>query len=206
MATPLRKSIGPVGEVLEAVRASDREKDTIVIFTSDNGPWINLPERMLLGGNRPWHVGSAGALRMAKESTYEGGVRVPLIVHWPGRFAGGSERAEMAATMDLYATLVRLGTGATSPHPIDGYDLTAWLEGTAAESPRQEFFYFDADRLDGIRAGSWKLRLRDGVELFQLDLDPAERHNREKEHPEIVAALKKRLLDMAGETGARRTW
>jgi arylsulfatase A len=195
-----------VGEVLNAVRESGKEKNTLVIFTSDNGPWINLPARMLQAGNLPWHVGSAGALRMAKGSTYEGGVRVPAIIHWPGRFDGGRTSAEIASTMDIYATLVRLGTGAPPRHRIDGHDLTDFLGGRFRESPRKDLFYFNGKQLDGIRSGPWKLRLNDGVELFNLDLDPSERHNRREEMPEIVAELKQRLEQMAAETNARRRW
>jgi arylsulfatase A-like enzyme len=193
-----------VGEVLKAVRDSGKEKDTLVVFTSDNGPWINLPERMLQAGNLPWHVGSAGALRMAKGSTYEGGVRVPTVVYWPGHFEGGRSNADMVATMDLHATFVRLATGAPSKQAIDGHDLTDFLSGKTHESPRKEFFYFNGRQLDGVRSGAWKLRLNGGVELFNLDLDPSERYNREKEHPEIVAELKARLDQMVKETGAPR--
>ena len=195
-----------VGEVFKAVREAGKEQDTLVIFTSDNGPWINLPERMLQAGNMPWHVGSAGALRSAKGSTYEGGVRVPAIVHWPKKIEGGRSSAEITATLDLYATLVRLGTGAPATHRIDGLDLTDFLTAKTSESPRKDFFYFNAKQLDGIRSGPWKLRLNNGVELFHLDLDPSERYNREKEHPEIVAELKKRLEQMVAETNAPHKW
>ena len=195
-----------VGELLEAVRDAGKENDTLVIFTSDNGPWMNLPPRMLQAGNLPWHVGNAGALRNAKGSTYEGGVRVPAVVHWPGRFEGGRVSAEIASTLDLHATLVRLGTGAPAKHAIDGIDLTDFLAGKAEKSPRQEHYYFDGRQLHGVRVGPWKLRLSEGVELFHLDLDPGERFNREKEHPEIVAGLKAKLDAMADETKATRKW
>lgn len=191
-----------VGEVIKAVRDSGKEQDTLIIFTSDNGPWINLPERMLQAGNVPWHVGSAGALRNAKGSTYEGGVRVPAIVHWPKKIEGGRSSAEIASTLDLYATLVRLGTGAAPKHRVDGLDLTDFLTGKTPESPRKDFFYFNARQLDGVRLGAWKLRLNNEVELFNLDLDPSERYNRATEHPEIVAELKQRLVGMIAETKA----
>ena len=91
-------------------------------------------------------------------------------------------------------------------HAIDGLDLTAFLEAKTTQSPRKEFFYFNSQQLEGIRSGPWKLRLASAVELFHLDLDPSERHNREKEHPEIVAELKTRLRKMAAETGAPHKW
>jgi arylsulfatase A len=194
-----------VGEMLSAIRQSGKERNTLVIFTSDNGPWINLPARMLQAGNLPWHAGSAGPLRNAKSSTYEGGVRVPAILHWPGRFEGGRSSPEMASTLDLYATLVQLGTGAApAQRPMDGHDLTAFLEGRTAESPRQEFFYFQGGQAQAVRSGPWKLRVADGVELFQLELDPSERSNRAEELPERVAELQKRLDAMNAEVGKRR--
>jgi arylsulfatase A-like enzyme len=190
-----------VGEILKAVREAGKERDTLVVFTSDNGPWINLPSRMLQAGNLPWHVGSAGALRMSKGSTYEGGVRVPTVVQWPGRIAAGRSSAEIVATLDLYATFARLGTGALPEHRIDGLDLTDFLLGRTAQSPRREFFYFSGRQLDGVRAGAWKLRTRDGTELFNLELDPSERHNRAGEQPEIVAELTAKLGAMMEECG-----
>lgn len=189
-----------VGEMVRALRETGQDKNTLVIFTSDNGPWINLPPRMLQAGNLPWHVGSAGALRNAKGSTYEGGPRVPAILCWPDSIPAGRTSADLTSTLDLHATLVRLGTGRPATHPTDGYDLTDFLLGRRADSPRQDFFYFNGRQLDGLRVGPWKLRLRDGVELFHLDLDPSERHNREKEHPEIVASLKARMEAMTAET------
>jgi arylsulfatase A-like enzyme len=189
-----------IGEIRAALRDSGQERNTVVIFTSDNGPWINLPPRMLQAGNLPWHVGSAGALRDSKGSTYEGGVRVPAILHWPGRFEGGRTSADMAATLDLYATLIRLGTGAPpTSSQTDGYDLTAFLEGRAAQSPRAEFFYFTARQPNAVRVGPWKLRQGEQVELFHLELDPSERHNRAGELPERVAELRQRLSQMAGD-------
>ena len=193
-----------VGEMLKALRETGKERDTLVIFTSDNGPWINPPERMLQAGNLLWHVGSAGALRGAKGSTFEGGVRVPAILHWPGRFEGGRTSAEMASTLDLYATLVRLGTGAPPVQPTDGYDLTAFLEGKTAQSPRQEFFYYGARQPNAVRVGPWKFRLGEPAELYHLDLDPSERYNRASEKPEIVADLKQRVQRVAGNAAPPR--
>ena len=195
-----------VGELVRAVRDAGQERNTLVIFTSDNGPWMNTPPRMLQAGNLPWHVGTAGLLRDSKGSTYEGGVRVPTAVHWPGHFEGGRTSADIACTLDLYATIVRLGTGAPAKHRIDGVDLTDFLAGKTEHSPREEFYYFNGKQLDGVRVGPWKLRLNEGVELFHLDLDPGERHNREKEHPEIVAELKAKLVTMAEESKANRKW
>jgi len=180
------------GEILRALGESGKREDTIVIFTSDNGPWLNLPGRMLSGGVRPWHAGSPGPLRGAKHTTYEGGVRVPFIVRWPGRVPAGSVSAEMGATLDIYQTLLSVG-GADPPPGGDGHDLTEFWEGGVNQSPRRDFIYHRGSRAQGIRVGPWKLRTVDGDELFQLDIDSSERYNVAEEHPEIVAELRDRL-------------
>lgn len=181
-----------VGRVLRALEESGQREETIVIFTSDNGPWLNLPDRMLAGGVRPWHAGSPGPLRGAKQTTYEGGVRVPCIIRWPGEIPAGTVSAEIAATLDLYATLLTVG-GAELPPGGDGHDLMPLWMGRTAQSPRREFIYHRGSQQQGIRAGPWKLRTVDGDELFQLDFDPSERYNVADEHPEIVAELRARL-------------
>ncbi|MES2696251.1 MAG: sulfatase-like hydrolase/transferase [Verrucomicrobiota bacterium] len=195
-----------VGELLKAIRESGKENDTLVIFTSDNGPWTHHPPRMMQAGNLPWHTGSPGALRMSKGSTYEGGPRVPCLVEWKGHIPPARSSAEMVATMDLHTTILTLATGSVPRHAVDGHDLTAFLTGKTTASPRKDLFYFNARQLDGVRVGPWKLRLNSGVELFNLDLDPSERYNMEKDHPEIVADLKARLVKMAGETGGNHKW
>ena len=180
------------GEVLRALEESGQREDTIVIFTSDNGPWLNLPDRMLSGGVRPWHAGSPGPLRGAKHTTYEGGVRVPFIVRWPGTVPAGGVSAEMGATLDIYQTLLSAG-GAEPPPGGDGHDLTAFWEGGVTQSPRREFVYHRGSQAQGIRVGPWKLRTVDGDELFHLDFDSSERYNVAEEHPEIVEELRDRL-------------
>ena len=182
-----------VGRILEALRETGQERNTIVVFTSDNGPWNNLPPRMLQQGNQPWHTGSTGGLRQSKATTYEGGVRVPAILRWPGRIPADWSTAEIAGTIDLYATLVRAGTGAAPRHRIDGVDLTDFLAGRTPKSPREEWFYFSNRTVDGVRVGPWKLRVRDGVELFDLGSDPGEKYNRAEEFPERVAELKAKI-------------
>jgi arylsulfatase A len=195
-----------VGEVLKAVREAGKERNTIVIFTSDNGPWSDMPVRMLQDNNLPWHAGTSGLLRASKASTYEGGPRVPAVIHWPGNFEGGWSTPELTATMDLYSTLIRVGTGQPARQPTDGHDLTDFLSRKQPKSPRTEYFYFNSLRLEGVRMGEWKLRLKDGTELFNLELDPSERYNRAAELPDIVAKLTKRLNEMAATPGAQKNW
>lgn len=181
-----------VGAILEELERSGKADETIVIFTSDNGPWLNLPERMLSGGVEPWHAGSPGPLRGAKHTTYEGGVRVPFIVRWPGTVPAGSVTAEMGATLDVYATLLT-AAGVELPEGCDGHDLAGLWSGKTGQSPRREFLYHRGRAVQGVRVGPWKLRTVDGDELFQLDLDPSERYNVAADNPQIVAELRRRI-------------
>lgn len=193
-----------VGEVLRALDETGKSKDTIVVFTSDNGPWLNLPARMLSGGVLPWHAGSPGPLRGAKHTTYEGGVRVPFIVRWPGLIPAGSVTAEMAATLDLHTTLV-MASGASSPAGGDGYDLRDLWTGQTNRSARREFIYHRGKSAQGIRVGPWKLRTVEENELFQLDIDPSERYNMAATHPEIVEELRRRLDDFGAKVASERS-
>lgn len=192
------------GEIMQALDESGAADDTILIFTSDNGPWLNLPERMLSGGVKPWHAGSPGPLRGYKHTTYEGGVRVPFIVRWPGTVPAGTVSAEMGATLDVNATLLA-ASGAELPAGGDGYDLADLWAGNTKQSPRREFLYHRGVRVQGVRAGPWKLRTVDGDELFQLDVDPAERFNVAAEHPEIVAELRSRIEAYQARVAAEST-
>jgi len=192
-----------VGRILSTLKDLGLDENTIVCFTSDNGPWLNLPKRMLQGGNQPWHQGTAGALRGWKHTTYEGGLREPTIVRWPGRIAPNGDSSDMASVLDLYVTFVKLGGGRLPDHPVDGLDLMPWLEGKTDRSPRKEFFYVLHNRVEAVRDEEWKLRTRDGTELFNLQSDASERFNRAEEHPEIVERLRKRMEAMAKELGAK---
>jgi arylsulfatase A-like enzyme len=186
-----------VGEVLAALRRGGLADNTIVFFASDNGPWLDLPPRMLQGGNQPWHVGSAGPLRGSKGTSYEGGARVPAIFRWPARIAPAQTSAELVGMPDVYRTLI-VAAGADLPdHLLDGHDLTQFLTGETDRSPRNEYFYF-LRRLEAVRVGDWKLRAVDAeVELFNLRLDPGERINRATDEPDIVAALGRRMEEIA---------
>lgn len=189
------------GEVLAALEKTGHRDDTIVVFTSDNGPWLNLPDRMLAEGVQRWHAGTPGLLRGAKHTIYEGGVRVPGIIRWPGVVEPGRVSPDLASTMDVHATLLA-AAGASSPElPLDGLDLTAFLRGEAS-SPRNEFFYFHRDQLKALRLGPWKLKIDGtGPELYQLELDPSELYNRAAEVPDVVQRLQRRIDEMKKELG-----
>ena len=190
-----------VGEVMKTLDKTGRAKDTLVIFTSDNGPWLNPPARMLQEGNLLWHAGSPGPLSGHKGTLLEGGVRVPCILRWPGRIEAGQTSAEMAATLDLYATLVTAAGGSLPKHKIDGHDLRPFLFGKTKWSPRKIHFYSKGRGPGAVREGPWKLHA-DG-RLFNLDIDPAERFDRAEEKPEIATSLKAKLEAMKKEISGK---
>ncbi|MGH9341218.1 MAG: sulfatase family protein [Acidobacteriota bacterium] len=191
-----------VGQILQALKQEGLDENTLVVFTSDNGPWLNMPERMFGEGIvKPWHAGSPGPLRGWKGTTYEGGMRVPFIARWPNRIPAGQTSAEPTSVMDLYATFLSLA-GAQIPQdrPVDGRDITPLLTEGAA-SPHQALYYFSGELLEGVREGPWKLRIaRDSaLELFNLEVDPSERYNLAGQNPEIVTRLRSRMEAFAEE-------
>ncbi len=196
-----------VGQILGTLKKHNLDKNTLVIFTSDNGPWQNLPERMLQKGVEPWHGGSAGLLRGAKATTYEGGFRVPGIVRWSGQIPQKQVSTEMATTMDLFATIVEV-TGAKLPtdRKIDGHNILPLLKGEA-KSPTKKLYYFSGTKAEAVRKGNWKLRVTriDKVQLFNLKNDPGEKYNVAENHPETVTELYADLKNFSKETGGKIT-
>ena len=191
-----------VGTVLEALQKKGISDNTIVIFLSDNGPWMDKPPRMLQNGIEKWHSGSAGLLRGWKHVTYEGGPRVPAIVRWPGKVKAEQVSAELIGMPDIYRTILQIGGADLPDLKLDGYDLTPFLTGETTASPRKEYYYFRDNQLEALRSGEWKLRTASGAsELFNLITDPSERLNRAEDMPEKVAELHSMMEKMAGETG-----
>lgn len=182
--------------------------NTLLIWLSDNGPWSNMPERMLQPGpdgliNKPWHAGSAGPFRDAKGTTYEGGVRTPAIARWGGQIPRGSLIQEPVNTMDLFATIL---TAAGAPIPrdraIDGNNLLPLLRGETKASPSRRYFYFRGNVVQAVRDGQWKLQRATGQdELFHIERDIAERFNLAEEMPDKVAELTALMRAIAEETG-----
>ena len=201
-----------VGQVLDALRSQGLDKDTLVVFTSDNGPWLT----------KGTDGGSAGPLRGGKGSTWEGGVRVPTIAWWPGRVPAGSVNDAVAATIDLLPTFVSLAGGTVPATPvIDGRDITSILLGQSKESAREAHFYFSGYDLQAVRQGRWKLALvpqpedmgkrtktPPGLRLYDLDAEIGEQTDVAVQHPEIVAKLKpladKMLAEIGGKTPTAR--
>ncbi|MGA0133905.1 MAG: sulfatase [Opitutales bacterium] len=197
-----------VGQVLDALRAQGLDKDTLVVFTSDNGPWL------IKGADG----GSAGPLRGGKGSTWEGGVRVPTLAWWPGRVPAGSVNDAVAATIDLLPTFVSLAGGVVPATPvIDGRDITPILLGQSKESAREAHYYFSGYDLQAIRQGRWKLALvpqpegmgkqaaktAPGLRLYDLDAEIGEQTDVAARHPEVVAKLKALAEKMAAGIGGK---
>jgi arylsulfatase A len=195
------------GQVLDALRDAGVERNTLVIFTSDNGPWMEMPPRMLV---EPRIVrtdaGSAGPLRGSKGTSWEGGTRVPFLARWPGRIPTGAVSTELARTMDILPTIAGIvGVPLPAGRAIDGQDIRVFLEGKGP-SPDEWFFYYNSGgRLEGVRDRRWKLHLtipekgETVAELFDLSLDPSERYDVAAEHSDIVARLSERMRQFAGE-------
>ena len=184
------------GRVLDALKANGVDENTLVIFTSDNGPWLIKGE----------HAGSAKPLRAGKGSTYEGGQRVPCIMRWPGRIPAGTVCSEVATAMDMMPTFAAI-TGAKIPADIrcqpDGHNIEKLMTGGAEEkSPYKEFYLSGG----AVRVGNWKFREgplyarwsapgttpkeNPGVtQLFDLAEDPAESNNVIDQYPEVAERL-----------------
>ena len=164
-----------VGRILDTLKANGLDENTLVIFFSDNGP----------------AVGKAGPLRGKKGSTFEGGMREPTVIRWPGKIPAGKDNSELMTAMDLLPTFVHLA-GAKVPDDriIDGKNIWPTLAGNA-KTPHEKFFYSGGNTLQAVRSGPWKLHWKNGkpIQLYNLDKDIAERKNLLKDHPEIVKRL-----------------
>jgi len=194
-----------VGQIIEALEANGLEENTIFIFTTDNGPWLNY-------GN---HAGSSGGLREGKTTSWEGGQRVPCIVKWPGIVPEGVVCNQLASSIDILPTLASIVDGNLPEHKIDGVNIIDLWKGNFEAKPRKDlYYYFGKNNLNGVRKGNWKLvfphtyqsyeatvpandgrggrRINievDSLELYNLIRDPGERYNVIDMYPEVVAEL-----------------
>jgi arylsulfatase A-like enzyme len=168
-----------VGRIVETLRRRGALDDALIVFTSDNGPWLEFG---LEGG-------SAGLLRGGKGTNWEGGQRVPFVAHWPAGIPAGGVRHEVVTAMDLLPTISAL-TGAPLPQRrIDGRDVSSLLRGGAAPEGEAELVYYTKDGdLAGLRRGRWKLLL-EGPQLYDVEADVSERQDRAAERPDLVEAL-----------------
>ena len=193
-----------VGQILSTLKRLGIDKKTLVIFSSDNGPWLSYGD----------HAGSAKPLREGKGTTFDGGQRESTIMRWSGKIPAGTVCNEPASTMDILPTIATL-TGATLPaHTIDGKNIWPLMSGRPrAKSPHEAFFYYRGFALEAVRSGKWKLHLphsyrslggRKGgtggqpvkyeqakidLALFDLEKDIGEQHDVSAQYPDVVKRL-----------------
>ncbi len=210
-----------VGEILNTLKKHKLDKDTLVIFTSDNGPWLSYGD----------HAGSSGSLREGKGTAWEGGVRVPFIARWPGKIPAGRTTRTPAMTIDLLPTIAKLANAELPKHKIDGLDIWPLLKGDPnAKNPHDAyFFYYNNNELQAVRSGNWKLILphtyrtlgaqakaKDGVpvkysnvkvglELYDLATDAGEKTNVADQHPDVVKRLEALAEQARADLGDRLT-
>lgn len=205
-----------VGRLLDTLRKKGLDKNTYVIFTSDNGPWIWLGS----------HAGSAKPLRGCKGETWEGGMRVPCIMWAPGHIPAGTECDQLTTSLDLLPTIAKL---TNSPLPkdlkIDGLDISNLLADPSSKSPRDEFIYYHKrGNAEAFRQGKWKLRRRKfrvkrgqpmpenppkyNFWLSDLSKDIGEKTNLADKNPELVEKLNTRMdeIDAEVKKNAREPW
>jgi arylsulfatase A-like enzyme len=182
-----------VGQVLDTLRSAGLSKPTLVVFTSDNGPWLIFNQ----------HGGSAGLLKDGKGSTWEGGMREPGIAWWPGKIPAGTVERRLACTMDLFPTCLALsGAAAPQDRPVDGVDISSLLFGKG-DVPRGAYFYYRGSTLYAVRLGPWKAHFmtrsgygQDGPQahepplLYHLGDDPSERFDVAAKHPEVLDRIR----------------
>ena len=210
-----------VGQILNTLDELDLSDNTLVIFTTDNGPWLSYGE----------HAGSAGPLREGKGTMFEGGCRVPTLMRWSGRIPARATCDELAATIDIVPTIAALIDGNLPEHKIDGHDIRPLMLGQAdAQSPHAYYYhYYDNRQLQAIRDRQWKLHFphnyrtlsgreggKDGIPvnydgaeiglaLYDLKADPSEQHDVAAQHPDIVKRLQEAAEVAREDLGDRLT-
>jgi len=201
-----------VGEILSTLEKNGLSKNTLVIFTSDNGPWINF-------GN---HAGSTGGFREGKGDSFEGGQRVPCLMKWPGHIQEGTVCNKLASTIDILPTLAAITNSSLPEKKIDGVNILSLLLGDENANPRESFlYYYRKNSLEAVRKGDWKLvfahpgrtyvGFKPGADgfpgevnenfqfeegLYDLRRDPGERYDVKEYYPNVLNELKK-LADAA---------
>jgi len=198
-----------VGEIMKTLKSNHLDKNTLVIFTSDNGPWFNFGS----------HSGSAGALREGKATSWEGGSRVPAIMKWPAYIPAGTICNDLSSTIDLLPTISQIAGASLPKARIDGVNILSLLTSQPSVAPRSTFYYYYGKDLEAVRNNNWKLVLpheyrtyegympgenglpgKTGLKntqyaLYDLRRDPGERYDVQQQHPEIV----KKLMELAKE-------
>ena len=195
------------GKILDTLRELGLSSNTLVLFTSDNGPWLSQGK----------NGGVAGPLSGGKGSTWEGGMREPTLAWWPGRVPAGSECAATMANIDILPTFVKLAGGLTpTDRVIDGKDISPLLFGQSKESPHETLFYFNGETLKAVRCGPWKLARPENPQakkaapqanaphLYNLEDDIGESKDVAAEHPDVVQRLEACIAKMDADLGERQ--
>jgi len=205
-----------VGQVLDTLRRLHLAENTLVIFTSDNGPWLSYGD----------HAGSSGPLREGKGTMFEGGCREPTVMWWPGKIPAGTVCDTPAMTIDILPTVAEVIGAELPKHKIDGKNIWPLVAGKAgAESPQEAYYFYWGNELQAVRAGRWKLHfpheyrtLAGGsggtggkptryeqatidLALFDLDSDAGETVDVKAEYPEVVERLAKLADAMRHDLG-----
>lgn len=204
------------GQIMETLRDLGIDKNTLIIFTSDNGPSLNFGD----------HAGSAGGLREGKATSWEGGMRVPCIMRWPGVIPRGTVSGKLASTLDILATLASI-TGTPMPErKTDGVNIFPLMKGEENANPRDHlFYYFHQNDLEAVRQGPWKLvfphnyrsyedvppgsggvkgaynKGQTALALYNLRRDPGERYDISESHPDIVRQLQELAANARRDLG-----
>ena len=193
-----------VGQILKSLKENKIDKNTLVIFTTDNGPWLSYGD----------HAGSAKPLREGKGTAWEGGVRVPCIMRWPEKIPSSTVCSEPAMTIDILPTIAEI-TGAKMPnHQIDGKNIWPLIKGEKnAKSPHEAYYFYWGNNLHAVRKNNWSLHFphsyrslngkpgtggvpgkyqqkKTNTALFDLRKDISQKSNLSEEHPNIVKNLK----------------
>ncbi|GIT38219.1 MAG: hypothetical protein Ct9H300mP7_1400 [Verrucomicrobiota bacterium] len=206
-----------VGRILDTLRKNKLDKNTFVIFTSDNGPWLSYGE----------HAGSAAPLREGKGTMFDGGCRESTLMWWPGTVPAGSVCKTPAMTIDILPTVAEL-IGAKPPaHKIDGKSIVNLVKGTSDKSPHEAYYFYYGKQLQAIRSGKWKLHFphayrtmagrpggKDGIptdysqakiglSLFNLEKDIGETTDVKDRYPKVLAKLQQLGQAMREELGGQ---
>jgi arylsulfatase A-like enzyme len=210
-----------VGQVLAALEKHGLDRNTLVMFSSDNGPWLSYGE----------HAGTTAGLREGKGTSFEGGIREPFIARWPGHIPPGTVCRQPAMTIDILPTVAQLAGAKLPEHLIDGKDIWGLMSGEAKESPHQALYFWWDRSLEAVRSGKWKLHFphayrslagkpggRGGkpaayitaktpLALFDLEADPDETKNVAESHPDLVKkleALAEKAREDLGDQATKR--
>ena len=209
-----------VGQIMDTLRKHQLDRRTLVIFTSDNGPWLSYGD----------HAGSAGPLREGKGTMFDGGCREPTVMWWPGKIPAGTVCKAPAMTIDILPTLAHLVGAKLPDHAIDGRNIWPLIAGEpGAKSPQEAYFFYWGQELQAVRMGKWKLHFPHSyrtlggkpggtgskpapyenakieLALFDLETDPGETKNVAGEHPDAVAKIEELAERMRAELGDSAT-